>query len=81
MKYILVLVSILFLTGCKEAEPDGSGTLRHEIFLKCMDLAKGFDTKLEQLSLEDASYDGIADIIDTCSSTAYYQANHITNKG
>lgn len=82
IKLIVSGLFVISLTGCyEEQEKDGSGTIRYEIFKQCMSTAKEFDNKLESLFLEDSSYDGIADIVETCTSTSYYISNDIQKRG
>lgn len=79
-----MLVSASFfilLSGCVERpeQTKGSGELRQQLFIQCMEMALRFEKPVTQLSLEDASYgDGVAEITRQCSNSAYHQAIHIS---
>ena len=72
-KLLIVLLSVLLcgvLAGCGDRPIDTkrieAGKLKHEIFKECMSLASANSRKGD---------DDVADIVESCSSYAYYTAN------
>jgi uncharacterized protein YcfL len=78
-KVTTILLVTSLLVGCKikEKEPDGSGSLRLEIFKECMTLAAKLQSPSEALSTTESE---VADVVSECSEQAYYMATHITSK-
>lgn len=78
MRKLAIVVLALLLTACSPAEPDGSGTLRYEIFQQCMTLTAKLQSPSEQLSTTESE---VGDVVDECSQESYYMSNHITTRG
>jgi hypothetical protein len=76
MKILILLISVLFITGC-EIQKDGSGTLRRELFKECMELAVKHQDAQTLSTYESET----SELVDSCDSQSGYLANHITNRG
>jgi hypothetical protein len=78
MKIPILIILILLFAGCNpEREPDGSGTLRRELFKECMLLAVKHQAA-ESLSTYESE---TSELVDSCDTQSYYLANQITTRG
>jgi hypothetical protein len=78
MKTPILIILILLFAGCEKIrEPDGSGTLRRELFKECMLLAAKHQAA-ESLSTYESE---TSELVDSCNSQSKYLANQITTRG
>jgi hypothetical protein len=71
MKYAYLL-ALCALTGCNPAPPDLAkmaerGRVRHELFVECMNLLPA--------GPQATKYNDWDEVVDACSSNAFYKAN------
>ena len=67
----IAILLVIFLLGCDAPENRiGSGELRHELFVECMELSA---------KITRSADDDVSDIVKACSSKSWYMTNHIVS--